>query len=420
MRKVIAIVSAVLLSSNLYPANAADTISITESADYTAVVEVVGQVWKGKIPTKIAYPAGSSSQKLEFQIQGILPQSVLGDRATGTDVEFEIWSDAGKKIASDTVYSFDWNPVGPNTLVSMYLYESDAIGTHTMIVRTIFELSTTGLLTRYIKSEQRFTVRITSAVKPGQVDLTSGASFTNGGGYALGTKYSFTPLSSPPILRYEVGMMVLKSPGLDLTNSSNYLDPIIIKTLSTSNFEIYYDDIKQEILKYTSDLSNSAYLIKVRAVSEGGAGPWGKGYYTETKDLVAADTKKKLMAEAAEAEKQARVNRCNELNVAVSDLNKVAELYASKYPMNVKFLEIKSQIPGQLDCTNASDVSMATIIQTQDSKLFSVDFQLKNAISLADNPPAVVKKKTIICVKGKLTKKVTGTSPKCPSGYKKK
>jgi hypothetical protein len=34
---------------------------------------------------------------------------------------------------------------------------------------------------------------------------------------------------------------------------------------------------------------------------------------------------------------------------------------------------------------------------------------------------AVAKKKlTISCIKGKVTKKVTGTSPKCPSGYKKK
>ena len=37
-------------------------------------------------------------------------------------------------------------------------------------------------------------------------------------------------------------------------------------------------------------------------------------------------------------------------------------------------------------------------------------------------PPAqkVQTKKTITCVKGKATKKVTGTNPKCPSGYKKK
>jgi len=32
----------------------------------------------------------------------------------------------------------------------------------------------------------------------------------------------------------------------------------------------------------------------------------------------------------------------------------------------------------------------------------------------------VAKKSTIICVKGKMTKKVTATSPKCPAGYKKK
>jgi phage baseplate assembly protein gpV len=34
--------------------------------------------------------------------------------------------------------------------------------------------------------------------------------------------------------------------------------------------------------------------------------------------------------------------------------------------------------------------------------------------------PAVNKSVTISCVKGKITKKVTGISPKCPSGFKKK
>jgi hypothetical protein len=35
-------------------------------------------------------------------------------------------------------------------------------------------------------------------------------------------------------------------------------------------------------------------------------------------------------------------------------------------------------------------------------------------------PVAVVKKRTITCVKGKVTKKVTGVKPACPSGFKKK
>ncbi len=36
------------------------------------------------------------------------------------------------------------------------------------------------------------------------------------------------------------------------------------------------------------------------------------------------------------------------------------------------------------------------------------------------NPPVAQVKKTITCMKGKLTKKVTAVNPKCPSGYKKK
>ena len=34
------------------------------------------------------------------------------------------------------------------------------------------------------------------------------------------------------------------------------------------------------------------------------------------------------------------------------------------------------------------------------------------------SPKPVVTKKTIVCIKGKTTKKVTGTNPKCPKGYK--
>jgi hypothetical protein len=34
--------------------------------------------------------------------------------------------------------------------------------------------------------------------------------------------------------------------------------------------------------------------------------------------------------------------------------------------------------------------------------------------------PAAVKKTTIICVKGKTSKKVIAVNPKCPTGYKKK
>ena len=34
--------------------------------------------------------------------------------------------------------------------------------------------------------------------------------------------------------------------------------------------------------------------------------------------------------------------------------------------------------------------------------------------------PVAAKKKTITCIKGKTSKKVTAVNPKCPTGYKKK
>jgi hypothetical protein len=44
---------------------------------------------------------------------------------------------------------------------------------------------------------------------------------------------------------------------------------------------------------------------------------------------------------------------------------------------------------------------------------------LKSILS-PPKPAAKAKKVTITCIKGKLTKKVTGSAPKCPTGYKKK
>jgi hypothetical protein len=42
------------------------------------------------------------------------------------------------------------------------------------------------------------------------------------------------------------------------------------------------------------------------------------------------------------------------------------------------------------------------------------------AVPAKIQPPPAKKASTITCVKGKITKKVTAVSPKCPQGYKKK
>jgi hypothetical protein len=53
---------------------------------------------------------------------------------------------------------------------------------------------------------------------------------------------------------------------------------------------------------------------------------------------------------------------------------------------------------------------------------FSQTSEVKPTPAAVIAPVEVIPKKilSITCVKGKITKKISGVSPKCPSGYKKK
>jgi hypothetical protein len=162
----------VLATSGLTSAPAADSLVVSKVTPYKANIAGVGDIWKGDIPTSFEFPLGSYSQYIEFPIQGILPYAVLADRATGTNVEFELWSTVGKKIAYATVYSFSWNPIGPNTLVSLSLREAEAIGSHVLIIRTIYETNTNGLLTSYLKQEIQMPVTVTGMKKDQTITTT--------------------------------------------------------------------------------------------------------------------------------------------------------------------------------------------------------------------------------------------------------
>lgn len=56
----------------------------------------------------------------------------------------------------------------------------------------------------------------------------------------------------------------------------------------------------------------------------------------------------------------------------------------------------------------------------QDKKIETAPAASGGAESTAAASPKVVVKKSITCIKGKLTRKVSGTNPKCPTGFKKK
>ena len=141
------------------PTSAIAATSVLTETILTPSISGVGNIWTGKVPTKVSFPTTTYCSNLEFPIQGLLPISVLADRALGVSVEFELWSASGKKAAYDTIYSSSWNPTGPNTAVSISLpYQCG--GLYTMIVRTIYETKTTGLLTSYLKDEKRFPVEL--------------------------------------------------------------------------------------------------------------------------------------------------------------------------------------------------------------------------------------------------------------------
>ena len=74
---------------------------------------------------------------------------------------------------------------------------------------------------------------------------------------------------------------------------------------------------------------------------------------------------------------------------------------------------------------NGQNSVATTVINEKDGwlKLGAYGFTFSSPtlkVKLTQDKAATKKKSTISCVKGKVTKKVTGISPKCPSGYKKK
>jgi hypothetical protein len=159
MKKLIAIVLGIALLSPA-PANANEFAVIKTTNLVVGSTTITSNIWQGNIPTSIGI-GRYDRYKVEFPIQGLLSYNTLAaknSRGTGVEVEFEIWSNSGKKVGYDTIYSFSWNPVGPNTLVEFYLF-GYPIGTHTLIVRTKYETSTTGLLTTY--HEGKHTQQIT-------------------------------------------------------------------------------------------------------------------------------------------------------------------------------------------------------------------------------------------------------------------
>lgn len=389
------------------PTQKSTGINVDNSEDYTANIATVGNIWKGKIPTRISFPLASSSQSINFNIQGLLPYSSLADKATGVEVEFELWNTKGKKIADEKIYSFDWNPVGPNTLVSMRLSEADAIGNHTLIIRTIYELSTTGLLTRYLQQEDKKQITVVSRKKDqtikfnqiNDVNIDKG-SFVVYSSDLSSSEYSLTPQlrsSTPGVCDVKDRSVTLIASGVcTLTASQPGNDSVSAASEVSVSFKVLAGKPKAPSSFSGSRQGNSVqYSI-------------GGNYDSNTKF---------------------EVSIAPILNPSLSPTNST-----SFYGPAVLKTVTGQSFTITPDEVNAYYNSIVIPYSKYDS-IFLIRVRATNDMGTSDwangiytyvrdmgivAPVVVTPKTTITCVKGKTTKKVTGVNPKCPTGYTRK
>jgi hypothetical protein len=264
----IALASALVLSGPVSPAHAA--ISVGATTPYTATIEGTS-IWSGNLPTQIRF-SGEYSAELEIPITAIMPYSQLSDRATGVEVEFELWSDAGRKIADRTIYSFSWNPVSANNIVSLRISKEDVVPNATLIARTLWTIRTTGLLSRYLEAETKVPVSILTGNPPGGLKVKANWSGKNSV-YTWGS-----PRSSRPIDYYEVSIWYLLDSGLSPKSRSNYTEPQELARVNGRKFTLSPKSLRAAMELHGAG-SPSHFLVTVRAASEMGYGEHSNGFY---------------------------------------------------------------------------------------------------------------------------------------------
>jgi hypothetical protein len=481
----------VLASSGLTSAPAADSLVVSKVTPYKANIAGVGDIWKGDIPTSFEFPLGSYSQYIEFPIQGILPYAVLADRATGTNVEFELWSTVGKKIAYTTVYSFSWNPIGPNTLVSLSLREAEAIGSHVLIIRTIYETNTNGLLTSYLKQEIQMPVTVTGMKKDQTITTTqlidrnlSTGSFSLYSSDFKSSDYSLTVAvsSSTPLVCSVSGStvkllsegtctLVGQQPGnssvgpaqqvtssFSVTKKNQTLTAgkISDKYLSVGSFSLYSSDFRSSESSLSVEIESMTKSVctvsgfQVKLISPGsctlqgsqngtlgvaaansvtssfnvlGSKPMAIANMSGTKrQLEISYNFKKPLSDYPILNYEVMIQTLTASNLSPSNDASYGPYTLLKNVNSEEFIVTLSEIKSYLEASKIADITntsvMVRVRAISEGGVaewgYGIYYETKNFGWVK------AKKKTITCIKGKLTKKITAVDPKCPTGYKKK
>ena len=396
------------ISGITVPASKATGAVVDSSEDFTGNIASVGNIWKGKIPTRISYPLASSSQYVYFTVQGLLPYSSLADKATGVEVEFELWNSKGKKIADETVYSFDWNPIGPNTQVGLRLSEADAIGNHTLIIRTIYEVSTTGLLTRYLEQEEKRQITVISRKKDQIIKFKQipDTSLEKGSLNLYSTDLSSSEYSLTPILRSS-------TPSICTATDRT------ITLVAAGSCTLIASHPGSDTIGSAAEVLISFKVLagKPKTPTEFTGSRDGTSINYSVSDTFDPGTKFDVSISPILNPTSPPTSRNSFYGPAVWKTVSGPNFSISGDELNsyfngiiLPYSKFKSVVLIRVRATNllgSSDWSSGIYS-------FVKDF------GIVDSSGGAAKVSTITCVKGKLTKKVTAASPKCPAGYKKK
>ena len=121
------------------------------------------------------------------------------------------------------------------------------------------------------------------------------------------------------------------------------------------------------------------------------------------------------------------LNSNNEVNLGVFELQLSTKVMRCLYnfdnaPLQVTVSVVEENGEKQVATSSWSEINEVLRVNLTGYHYSAPEIKLRISQSEVPASPVTEKvksKKTLTCVKGKVTKKVTGTNPKCPSGYKK-
>jgi hypothetical protein len=203
------------------------------------------------------------------------------------------------------------------------------------------------------------------------------------------------------------------------------IDSFMVKgTSALERFEA--DSAYRESIEQLQLLASQAAELKAKQEAEAKAAAELKAKQeAEAKAKAAAELKAKAAAEAKavaelKAKQEAEAKTAAELKAKQEFEAKAAAELKAKQEAELKMKqEAEAKAAAELKAKQEAEAKAAAEWKAKQEAEAKAAADLK-AKQEAATKAAAKKKTTITCVKGKLTKKVTSTKPKCPAGYKRK